>query len=448
MVLVGEISLTAGDTLTLTNSKVTASTSGQSDAGFIDVKGNEVKLEDTEVASTSTATNGGWAGDILIDGIDGVTIVGIENVGEDTKSILRTDTKSQRVNSEGTITVHSAEGEILVRNSNFTATTSGNSNAGFIELDGSAIHIEDSNIASRSTAEDSGAPGVITMISAQSLDIVRSNIDTNTSGARVIGLVENEDGDLVEGELVGNIVIVVSKGDLTVSDSEIASAASGESNAGFIDIDVKGKATIIGGPVDRTRITTRSEQSLGGDILLTVTDDLDIVGGFIEASAGGEKNGGNVELEALVIFVRDSGIYARGEKGNGGEIMLSVTGANQLFIIDSESEINADSGSGFDGFVDINAPDADLAASLQQQDANIVVAPELAGDDCSPAAVGNLSTFIQDDEGGTPLAPDRYLFASIRAQAMDRTNETASRDLLDVGELPSAEPIRLRKGGR
>lgn len=223
-----------------------------------------------------------------------------------------------------------------------------------------------------------------------------------------------------------------------VSDSEIASAASGASPAGFIDIDVGGNATIASGPVDRARITTRSEQSEGGDILLTVGGDLDIVGGYIEASANGQKDGGNVELEALAIFVRDSGIFARGKEGNGGEIKLSMTGSNKLFIIDSESMINADSGSGFDGVVDVNAPDADLAASLQQQDANIVVAPELAGDDCSPTAIGTMSTFRQDDEGGTPLAPDRYLSASIQTVPTDRSYETASSGYINAEGRPAA----------
>ena len=114
--------------------------------------------------------------------------------------------------------------------------------------------------------------------------------------------------------------------------------------------------------------------------------------------------------------LQNSGVLAQAQQGKGGKLDLFVSSAGKLFIIDSFSLLNADNDEGSSGEVIINAPDVDLDSGLQQQDASIAGSPELAPDVCGPTAVGALSTFTLDDEGGTPVSPDRYLMADAQTE--------------------------------
>ncbi len=123
------------------------------------------------------------------------------------------------------------------------------------------------------------------------------------------------------------------------------------------------------------------------------------------------------------LFMVGSQILARAAQGNGGQITISRTDRpadpatdtpfDGLFIIDSESLINADSAAGVSGEVNIDSPDADLTAVVEVVDARIVEDPTLADDICSPSAREAQSSFIVEDEGGVAPSPEGYFSAGV-----------------------------------
>ena len=118
-----------------------------------------------------------------------------------------------------------------------------------------------------------------------------------------------------------------------------------------------------------------------------------------------------------------SQILARADQGNGGAIIinrgervvdpLTDTPFDGLFIIDSESLINADSNAGVSGEVNIDSPDADLTAVVEVVNARIVDDPTLADDVCNPANREAQSSFIVEDQGGVAPSPDGYFSAGV-----------------------------------
>ena len=144
----------------------------------------------------------------------------------------------------------------------------------------------------------------------------------------------------------------------------------------------------------------------------------------IESSvATADGTGGDVDLTTNGLFMVGSQILARADQGNGGKITINRgertpdpatdTPFDGLFIIDSESLINADSAAGVSGEVNIDSPDADLTALVVQVEARIVEDPTLADDVCSPSSREAQSSFIVEDEGGVAPSPDGYFSAGV-----------------------------------
>ena len=161
--LPGEISLHSDGKLELVDSHVTADSLGDGVAGQIDIDGKEVLLVRTSLTSGSTpdvtSTGTGLAGVVEIEGRDGVELQD-SFVTTETFSDTRIDFNAmpELDDRPGSIEINSPNGELLLADSEVTATTFGQADAGFVELDGSTIRIEDSKIASQQYGGGFGCP--------------------------------------------------------------------------------------------------------------------------------------------------------------------------------------------------------------------------------------------------------------------------------------------------
>ncbi|PCI75414.1 MAG: hypothetical protein COB20_12880, partial [SAR86 cluster bacterium] len=307
-------------------------------------------------------------------------------------------------NSAASILIQSPSGSLNMIDSNVETSTSGASAAGFVSIAAGNILLSDGSRIAADTSGSGSAGNVEISNPGSSIILDDSTIQARSSGDGAGGGVNIEAGNL-----------------LLRNGSLVSSQASDLGAAGNIEIALDEDLMILGSGELKSEIKTEATQSRGGDISVLVRGELEMRDGFIVATAGADGNGGNVTVNADEVFMQNSGILARASAGNGGSISLS---AGQLFIIDTQSAINADSNTGTSGEISTNAPDVDADSALLEQDVNIAASPELAADDCSPTAIGVMSTFRQDDEGGTPQSPDNYLTAIVQTQVNPSTVAT------------------------
>ena len=299
--------------------------------------------------------------------------------------------------------------------------------AGRISITGESVNLQNSAVAATTEAFRVGnSPGTVAIFASMGdVDLVDSSVVTSTTGASDAGQIS------------------LAAENILLDSSSILSQATNTGAAGEIAFNTSENLTISAARQFDSEVRSDAVQSAGGDILVTAGGRFSIRNGAIEASAGAAGNGGDVEVTADSFVIQSSAILAQADGGDGGAIEKNVEGADLIFIMDAQSVINADSASGQSGDITVNAPDIDLDSALQEQDANIVAAPQLAADACSPSATGAMSTFVQDDEGGTPASPDRYLSAV--AQTHTTAAAALAPDNTHPDELRAAVQINPRE---
>lgn len=395
---------------------IAATTVGNADAGDITISADRIDIDGGAAGNGISAVSfgAGSAGNISLD---------VERFVMDNEGLVRADTFGD--GDAGSL-VLTGKNLTLLGNSGFrvSADVGTDSNCLVCQAQGGniQINVDDVRLDAKSFittgTEGGGSAGTID-ISGLSLDLRDQSIIEASTFAVGAG---------------GSIKLGVNE--LTVADgSRITAQTSGAGAGGSLDIDaqtirldngtISGESSGLGdgGPVvinanslnlrGGGAIRTDAAQSQGGDIELVVADELSLDNGLVEASAGADGNGGDVSIDTGIGVLRRSRILAQAVNGNGGQIDIAITGSEQLFVVDSESLISADSDAGTAGLVTISSPDTDIDAAIAPQDARLVPAPELTADVCSPATVESLSSFVLQDQGGIAPAPDRYFFAAI-----------------------------------
>jgi hypothetical protein len=109
-------------------------------------------------------------------------------------------------------------------------------------------------------------------------------------------------------------------------------------------------------------ITTSAQYAGGGDIHLTVANQLYLRQGQLTTSvAGGTGNGGNITIDHPQFVVMNHGrIVAQADAGHGGNIHIIA----QQFLNTPDSLVSASSRVGLDGQVLITSPDQTISNSL------------------------------------------------------------------------------------
>jgi len=156
----------------------------------------------------------------------------------------------------------------------------------------------------------------------------------------------------------GGIVDIQADEVIVTEDAEIgADSSMADGAAGEILIRANTLQLTKGGI-----ITTSAQHAGGGDIRITVANQLYLHHGQITTSVvGGTEDSGNVTIEKPQFVVMNHGkIIAQADEGHGGDIRIV---AEQL-IKSSDSLISASSRLGVDGNVDIDSPEESVSDSL------------------------------------------------------------------------------------
>ncbi len=196
---------------------------------------------------------------------------------------------------------------------------------------------------------------------------------------------------------------VTTPGELNISEnSGISVASSGTGDAGTLEVNADSIS------LDRQgTISAATQSGEGGNIMLNSDNNIIWRGGSTTtATAAGSGNGGNITINANnLVLLEDSQLTADAERGMGGEIEIDTQG---LFVC-GECQISASSRLGVDGLVDIRTfePNTrleaiDLSRTPTQPQEAVAVA-------CPVERQPNTSELTITGRGGLPPRPKEPL---------------------------------------
>ncbi|OYD88330.1 hypothetical protein CDG77_24330 [Nostoc sp. 'Peltigera membranacea cyanobiont' 213] len=292
---------------------------------------------------TLKATNGGDIHSIIFGkgNAGNISINALDNIAFDTKSDVSSSVSQEGVGNGGNIYLKT--GSLSLTNGSEVSTESGQGNAGNITVEAS---------------DNVKLDGVF--IDAGKFDLNNKNYDS-FSGLK---------GNLNIGGVgkAGNIQVTT--GSLSVTNgAEISSFTAGVGNAGNITINARDNVTLsgFGGRMKygSTLSTFGIENAIGngGDIRITASNLLLKDGGQLNASNGGQGNGGNIFLDVgnTITFdgIGGDGLSSRATmeayNGNAGNIQIET--GSLFFTNGGAISSSHDGGKGNGGNISINARD-------------------------------------------------------------------------------------------
>jgi filamentous hemagglutinin family protein len=322
----------------------------------VSITGTNTRDSDGIITSTSSLSAAPQkcfsivAGDIALNGstITGqgarVNMVSVKSPGE--VQLDATD-----MNSVVDVTQFTAMGEIDVTNA-ANIDTSG-FGGGPVVIRGGSLNLLNSQISSNTTGPARG--GAIDIILLNSVVIDRGVVATDSSGEGNAGNIMLQAGDVRLNNSVvstasfgnGNAGDVTVTGDsVLIESSALFSDASGLGTAGNLILHARN--LVIG---DSDVLTSPFGSGKGGDVTLTADSIVIQDGSFIETESLGSGKGGGVTLTAKSIVIDGSEVFTTGDTGDAGDVTLT---ANSLVIEDSD--VFADAfGSGNAGNVTLTA---------------------------------------------------------------------------------------------
>jgi filamentous hemagglutinin family protein len=471
-------------TLSLTNgSQVTASTSGQGDAGNIFVQdANQVALADN--SSISTAVNAGAIGQggnvsvqtdsLSLDNIAQIraSTAGVGDAGDiivkaqDTVSV----TNGSSIASAAETGTPGDGGDIdiqsrllsLTNNAQITASTQGleQADAGKINLNADRITIHNNSQVSAATsaglsgsikvtantfeATEGGQLSTTTTGNNQAGDITLEVSDDVTLTNNGSGVFANTDKDST-GK--GGSITITHPRSINIQDgAQVAVNSQGTGEGGDIQIQAN-SLTLNNG----SAISAETASNTGGNINLTARDLLLLRRGSEisttagTAAAGGD--GGNITLDAADGFIvavpqENSDIKANAFTGNGGQVDVT---AQAIFGLEFRerltplSDITASSQFGLQGEVNINTPGIDPNRGLQTLPENPVDVEVNSG--CQPGEGEASVEYYETGRSGSPqgldepLNSDRVIAPLIPSDSGETTTENQSQSEAET-QLP------------
>ncbi|TKB88779.1 MAG: filamentous hemagglutinin N-terminal domain-containing protein [Nitrospira sp.] len=402
-------------------------TGAEENGGSIHVRAATLVLDGFSQLSTAAQDSAGEAGTVIVDATDSVRLSG--------GSSITSNSAGASFGQAGDIMITSPT--IGLKGASFISTsTEFVRNAGNITLDTQGLSLtEGSQLTSNSGPQllpefSSGDAGSVKIQNqgspAQSvlIDGANSGIFTNTEGTGAGGnitldanTVTLQNGGTISAKTSGPITIAVG-GSITVnatdkvimSDGAVITANStGPGNAGNIIIDAGQNFVATNGTV-----TTQTNQASGGDIKITTTPNgtVELTNSTISASVGdGPGGGGNISIDPQYVILQNSHILAQAAQGQGGTITITTN----LFLPDANSSVKADSGSGLNGTVTIQSPNAPASGKIQPLGDQPLQATSLLNQHCAALAGGEFSSFTVTGRDSLPTEPGSWLASPLVA---------------------------------
>ncbi|WP_419661970.1 filamentous hemagglutinin N-terminal domain-containing protein [Desulfosarcina variabilis] len=378
------------DSLGLNNSSgIYNSTSGTGDAGDIQIRTNSLTL--LNCANITSGTSGtGNGGDIFIE-TNELAVMGdpddqhlLQLSSISTSSFVSYNASSSETGNAGNINITVKDTMHLSKGGYVSVGTSGTGKGGVLEVSAGNILINGSNayttgLWANSTGE--GDAGSI-QVSAEDLRIQNSALI------------------YTEAEIATGGNININAGNITLlNGADIYAKSTGTCNAGNINLQVSGSVN-----ADRSTITTEAAMADGGNIRIIAGDRIWLSESGVSTSVGGgqDTTGGNLDLQAKNVVLKDSQLKADAFEGNGGNIAITADG----YLADPSSIVDASSALGIDGMVDIRAPFSNLSGSLKPLPKNFLSATNLLKEPCEARVQGgDYGSFTVKGRDALPVQP-------------------------------------------
>jgi len=202
----------------------------------------------------------------------------------------------------------------------------------------------------------------------------------------------------------GGTITVDAANTVTMNSASITASSTGTADAGSINI-----TSLNGFTMQNSTITTQAGQGAGGGNIKVTTSPAATVwlqNSTISASvADGPGGGGNISIDPQFVILQNSQILAQAAQGQGGAITITAS----LFLPDANSIVNADSGSGVNGTVTIQSPNAPGAGEIQPLGKTPLIATSLLNQRCASLAGGEFSSFTVAGRDSLPTEPGSWL---------------------------------------
>ncbi len=456
----GKLDITAEQIIVNQQGTIFSATAGFNTGRAGEININTRTLHNEGYISAFTLITEQPGGDINIKASESVTITGagFESLQENFINPALTDRPNFANLTEGVFTFSAGEGaagNVFIETPNLTVN-----NGGFVSTtalsSGKGGNI-DINVTDSITLDNS------LLVTGTFRDAVAGNINLNARKLTAIGGAQVLTTTFDKGQ-AGNLNVNVSESidlidpseqgitsGLFASSSQTASGSGGDINVTTRDFNIVDRAAVsVSGQgegdagnidleavrlfLDSGSITAQSVSGEGGNINLTITDLLLLRNNSTistragtEASGGG--NGGNITINGgLVVAVpeEDSDINANAFQGNGGNINIATPG---LFGIDFREQTTPQS--------DITASsefgiDGEFNLDLTAVDPNngLIELPENLTDTADRISAGcptdEEARFVTSGRGGIPVNPRQTLREEIVLQDLRTSNSTLS----------------------
>ncbi|MBD2120539.1 filamentous hemagglutinin N-terminal domain-containing protein [Trichocoleus sp. FACHB-262] len=450
----GSIILKDLNTLTVDNSKVSASTQTGT-AGSVTITANQGSDPSIQLVNKGTveaiAEKGGSAGNVTLTTptlniTTGASVAVSSKDGEGTAGDIEVNANKTTLDN-GTITATTDKGgqassaDIILKNFNsLTATnnsqisastnsgTAGNVKISADQGNNPAIALNNSTIEAAAKSGKAGEVAITTSNLAVNNSLISSSTTTGTAGGVTVK---------VNGSVTLNGTSQIKDKDSKPLGGIVAAATEGGS-AGNVDV-TSGKLAIQNG----ARISVSSPAGQAGNLNVT-TNDLRMDQGTLEAVTGGVKdganidlkvgpgglllmrngslisananntaNGGNIKIKAPFVIgltFENSDIVANAVKGQGGKIDIetqAILGLNYRPKLTPRSDITASSEFGVSGSVNLNTLSTDATRGLSTPAIAFIDVSRLTANACAAGgakAAANSELRI-NGRGGVPLNP-------------------------------------------
>jgi large exoprotein involved in heme utilization and adhesion len=392
----GKIEVNSGESIALSNGLISTAVNpgavisrGEGkESGNISLQTRRLSLMDSAQISASTSGEGD-AGNIRIQATDATSL---------TNSGISTAVNPGAIGRGGNIDIQTGVFS-LADNAQVTASTAGQGNAGSVRVTATTFESSGGGQIRTSTAGGSNAGSINLYI-----------LDSVTLTGNRSGLFASTD----RGSSGNGGSIFIDPRIVTVRDgARIAVDSQGSGTGGSIDLQA-GRLVL-----DRGEISAQTASNQGGNINLQLSDLLLLRrNSQISTTAGTAQtggDGGNIRIMApfiIALRTENNDITANAFTGRGGRVDITTQG---LFGIEPRdrltplSDITASSEFGIAGVVTINTPDVDPSRGLTELPSNLVDAASQIAQGCVPDTRQSTSSFVVTGRGGLPPSPTEPL---------------------------------------
>jgi large exoprotein involved in heme utilization and adhesion len=378
-----------GTTIALLNGEIDATSDNQSvptasKGGDIEIRGSDVQLRDFRLTSLASGLpeSTGTGGSIRFMDAQNIQLIA-----------SRVNTNSNTLGGAGSIEFQTVVLGVS-EGSQVSSATVGPGPGGTIIVQGnspaSSILIDGTGSGIFTNTDGTGAGGNM---------FLNANTVTLQNGGRLSA----ETSGTAPSATGGNITVAATN-TVTMNSASITASSTGTADAGSINITSPNGFTM-----QNSTITTQAGQGAGGGNIKVTTSRAATVrlqNSKISASvADGRGGGGNISIDPQFVILQNSQILAQAAQGQGGAITITAS----LFLPDAISIVNADSGSGVNGTVTIQSPNAPASGKIQPLGKSPLQATSLLNQRCASLAGGEFSSFTVAGRDSLPTEPGSWL---------------------------------------